>query len=158
MNIKTNVTIENGYYCKKIYDPINSVTKIIPLGKAATVEEILENIEDDSVEVNLSFEYQNRTKLCTIARDTLFDRSGLKLLAGKGVDVTSATYDSFVDSIRLQEEGREEAGAPVTSIYEKVGWIYLPAEYTNDDKVSRWALCYRGGKPHCVRYVFYCFR
>lgn len=146
MNIKTNVAIENGYYCKKIYDPINGVTKIIPLGKAATVEEILENIEDDSVEVNLSFEYQNRTKLCTIARDTLFDRSGLKLLAGKGVDVTSATYDSFVDSIRLQEKGREEAGAPVTSIYEKVGWIYLPAEYTNDDKVSRWALCYRGGK------------
>ena len=146
MKINTSTVLKDGYYCKKTYDHATGTTKITPLGKAAIVKEILENIEDDSVEVRLSFEYQNRTKLCAISRETLFDRSGLKLLAGKGVDVTPTTYDCFVDSIRLQEEGREEAGVPVTSIYEKVGWIYLPAEYTNDDKVSRWALCYRGGK------------
>jgi hypothetical protein len=124
MSIDTNVQIQGGYYGIVVGTGKKQYYK--RLGKLAVLEEILESIENDEIYFRLRCDYFGRTKVAYIEHgDTIEPKLG-KELSNLGFDITKATFDAFVDSIRLQEEDLDAAGTIPTSVYSSLGWIELP--------------------------------
>lgn len=146
MAIHTNADIDNGFYGKWIADKKNKTTSFVPLGKAVTVDEIIEHLESQQTQLKLSFEHRDlSTKRVVVDRKELGDNSIIVTLAGVGADVTKKNADVFVDSLRLQEEEIEASGQGLTRVYDRLGWINLPS-YDASGKANGSSLHYRAHK------------
>lgn len=143
MSIDTNVRIQGGYYGVMVGTSKKQYYK--KLGKLAVLEEILESIETDDIFLKLSCDYFGRTKIAYIEHgDTIEPKLG-KELSNLGFDITKATFDAFVDSIRIQEEAHEASGTIPIAVYSSLGWVEMPFEDPNTGKIVYQA-CYRGRK------------
>lgn len=112
------------------------------LGKLPVLEEALESIEDDSVRLKLSSPYFGRAKVAYISHGEMLDLKLATKLGNLGFDVTKATFDRFVDAIRLQEEVLEQSGTNPTVTYASLGWIRIGFEDTSTGAII-FKLCYR---------------
>jgi len=78
------------------------------------------------------------------------DPKTIKALADIGYDVTTATFSSFVDSLRIQLEAFDQQGYAPTPVYSFLGW--LPPSNEDDG-----ALHYRAstliGSPQDAKYI-----
>lgn len=146
MAIHTSADIDNGFYGKWVADKKNKTTSFFPLGKAVTVDEIIEHLESQQTQLKLSFEHRDLSiKRVVVDRKELGDNSIIVTLAGVGADVTKKNADIFVDSLRLQEEEIEANGQGLTRVYDRLGWINLPS-YDASGNPNGSSLCYRAHK------------
>lgn len=137
MSFDTNADLQGGYY-GIWYEPKKGQKKFKRLGKAVTLEEAFEDIEDDSVTLKLSCEYLGRTKYLYIPHEELTDYSLLKNLSKIGADVARKDFDVLVDTIRIQEGWMDNNNTHPTPSYGHLGWIKIP-----DNNPSGYLLCYR---------------
>ena len=138
--IKSKVAIHNGEY--GILVPTQRGTKFYPRGKAPSLEEVLENLEDETVHFKLSTPYCGKRKIAYIEHSALADADSIKKLSSLGFDFTKETYKDFTEAIRLLEEQFEVNGGQPTSAYRSLGWI----EHTETDPATgkeEEKLCFR---------------
>lgn len=140
MAFKTSADIQNGEYGRWEYDPNAKTSKFVSLGKAATIESITENIETGQVRLRLRFDYLGEKKYHEISRKSMSDPSLLQELIDLGADVTKKHFNTFVDTLRLQELDIEATGQGSSKVYEHLGWKTVPV-VTPAGVVRK--LCYR---------------
>lgn len=149
MSFDTCTSIINGYYGEEKIKK-DGTTYFKKHGKAVTLDEIIESIEDDRVHLKLSSDYLGRKKVCYIERGELLEVKTAKKLVDIGCDVTRNHFDSFVDSIRLQEDEMDENNTYPTPGYQHLGWIQLP----DDNGVSLYYRAHRLiGYAHAPKYI-----
>lgn len=117
-----NVNIKNGSYGYDIYDKDGFYKGFDPKGKAVTLDEICYNIENGDVVWRISFEYLGEIRRYEFPRGNISDKKFVAQLQGKGADITSKTFDCFVDSMRLQEDKI----TAYQGTFARLGWIKLP--------------------------------
>lgn len=146
----TNVGFCGGYFGKTDYTP--NGPKFRKLGRKAKLENILEVIDDgaENVFLKLSTEFLGKKKYAYILEGQFMEPKTIKSLANIGFDVTTATFNAFVDSIRIQIEEFDAQSYGPTPAYSYLGWVHPSDE--NDD-----VLYYRTstlvGYPHDAKYV-----
>ncbi len=154
MSFETNATIFGDSYGTTKYDKETKTNKFTRLGKAVFVEEIQESIESSKVKLKLCYDY-NGLKYATLPRSILVDKTKVTELADDGIDVTLKHFNTFVDTIRLQEQELLQSGSNIVDTYENLGWIELP-DYDNDGNLKGLELCYRSHEligNHFAKYV-----
>lgn len=117
-----NTDIRNGFYGTVHYDTDGNETYFEEKGKLVSLDEICCNIENGNVTWRISFEYLGEKRHYEIPRSNISDKKFAAFLQGKGADITSKSFDCFVDSMLLQE-------ANMTihrNVFEHLGWIKLP--------------------------------
>lgn len=138
MAINTKVTFQGGYFGTIEKSKYGQYFKSI--GRKATLEEILESVEDDTVYFKLSCIYLGRKKTLYIERGQITEPKLAKSIADIGCDITSQHFNSFVDSLRLQEEEMDLNNLAPTPAYASLGWIQLA------DEDGNMSLYYRSGR------------
>ena len=136
-----NVNIKNGCYGYDVYDVGGKFKRFDRKGKAVTLDEICVNIENKKSIWRVSFEYLGKVEHYEFPRGNISDKKFVTELQNVGADITTQTFNCFVDSMRWQE-------SLVTSkrnIFDHVGWIKLPIN-------GKTEYCYRcmkllGGLP-----------
>lgn len=139
MSITTKAGIQNGYYGCWKHDRKSNGVIFEPLGKAVELDTVTTNIEDGEIQLTLSSYCMGERKTVTVSRAEMADYTLLKSLSKIGLDVTKQYFDVFVDSIRIQEEYMEANQILATRVYNRLGWIYVPAA----DGSGRMQLHYR---------------
>lgn len=119
--IKSNVAINNGEYGVLLFS--QKGPKFLPHGKAPTLDEVLENIEDETIHFKLSTPYCGKRKIAYIEHSALADNDSVKKLSSLGFDFTKETYKEFAEAVRLLEEQFEVNGGRPTLAYRSLGWI-----------------------------------
>lgn len=142
MYFETNATIFGNKYGISKYDRETKSNVFVPLGTAAFIEEIQESIETEEVSLKLSFEYFKNSKTVTIPRALLVNKTKIEELAKLGIDITLKNFNTFVDTIRIQECDARKANNDIIYTYDNLGWIQIP-NYDNDGNVESMSLCYR---------------
>lgn len=140
MSLYSPTKILGSYYSVQVDTPNGTVLR--KLGKLPMLQEVLESIEDDTVRLKLSSPYFGRAKVAYISHGEMLDLKLATKLGNLGFDVTKATFDRFVDAIRLQEEALEQSGSNPTVTYACLGWIRIPFEDTSTGTII-FKLCYR---------------
>ncbi|MBQ3054803.1 MAG: DUF927 domain-containing protein [Oscillospiraceae bacterium] len=138
--ISTNATIQSGYYGTHKQDKKTAVWHFKPLGKAIFLEEMQENIENETIDYLLSFEYFLDKKYVKIDGKDL----GNPVLADKLNDAGAnvGTHNQvLVDSIRLQIDDAYNNGPGAIRVYEHLGWIDMPVK--NGSEIVGTTPCYR---------------
>ncbi len=116
-----NVDIRNGAYGVIAYDADGNETGFHKKGKAVTLDEICQDLENGDITWLVSFSYQKKRERYAWPRSQISDKKLAAELQSKGADVTAKTFNCFVDSMRLQEAQT----AVCHSTYKHVGWIKL---------------------------------
>lgn len=129
MAINTKVTFQGGYFGTIEESKYGQYFKSI--GRKVTLEEILESVEDDTVYFKLSCIYLGRKKTQYIERGQITEPKLAKSIADIGCDITAQHFNSFVDSLRLQEEDMDLNNIAPTPSYASLGWIELVDENEN---------------------------
>ncbi len=132
---KRNIGFEDGWYGR--YKKTKDGYIFIPYGKGVELVELCEDIQTDKVYLRLECNYLGKIKTVYIERGELTLPSTAESLANMGFDVTKRDFDTFVDSILVQEDDLDEQGIAPTPVYTNLGWIEL-----KDDKGNK-MLCYR---------------
>lgn len=117
-----NVNIRNGCYGYDTFKKDGTLKKFEAKGKAITLDEIYYSIEDGNTVWRISFEYLGEPRHYEFPRCNISDKKFVAKLQGFGADITTRTFDYFVDSMRLQE-------SRITShrgTFQHLGWIKLP--------------------------------
>ena len=122
MSFKTSSGIVNGEYGKWEYNRKNNTSYFVPMGKAATIEAITDDIETGAVTLTLSFDFMGRKKYIQTSHKILSDPTLLNELSDVGVDIPKTTFSIFVDTLRLQELDMELNGIAADRVYSKLGW------------------------------------
>lgn len=150
MSITTNIGIEGAYYGK--YTPTKEGYIFSKLGRKATLENIYEVIDDgdENVFLKLSTDFLGKRKYAYILEGHFMEPKTVKSLANIGFDVTTATFNAFVDSIRIQLEAIDEQGYGPTPAYEFLGWTHPPDE---DEKVLYYRAAKLIGYPQDAKYI-----
>lgn len=117
-----NIALRNNTYGVILYDSDGNETAYVSKGKEITLEEICISIEDGEVVWRVSFEYAGKRRRFTMPRNNISEKKCAAFLQGKGADITSKTFNFFVDSMRLQEHNLTN----IVNVYRKLGWIKLP--------------------------------
>jgi len=127
----TNVGFCGGYYGKTDYT--SNGPKFKKLGREARLENVFEVIDDgeEKVFLKLSTDFLGKRKYAYILRGQFMEPKTVKSLADIGFDVTTATFNAFVDSIRIQIEEFDAQGHAPTPAYENLGWVHPPDEDVN---------------------------
>ena len=142
MYFETNAAIVGNNYGITKYDRETKTNVFVSLGTAAFIEEIQESIETEDISLKLSFTYHKSHKRLTLSRAILVNKNEISKLAEKGIDVTLKNFNTFVDTIRIQERDIRKANQDIIYTYENLGWIQIP-NYDNDGNVESMDLCYR---------------
>ena len=117
-----NVNFQNGCYGYDIFNKYGKCIGFKEAGKEVVLDEICESIENGEVIWKVSFNYLGRTKRFEFERKNIAKKDFVALLNAQGADVTSRTFNCFIDSMRLQEDQITCA----TDTYNRTGWIKLP--------------------------------
>lgn len=149
MNFVSNSGIEDGMYgtykSKKNKDTGETESVFVPLGNAVYVNEVYENIENNSISLFVSFNYMGRKRKKVVPRVDFFCKNKVEALAEVGMDITPHNLNVFLDTIRRQEQTLNKNKVQPKLLYENLGWIYLPI-YNNDGMVKGYKPCYRANK------------
>lgn len=151
MGITTAVSFKDGYYGKYVFTP-SGRQKFVKQGREAILENVYEAIDGDKEDVylKLSTDFLGKEKIAYIIAGQFMDPKTIKALADIGYDVTTATFSSFVDSLRIQLEAFDQQGYAPTPVYSFLGW--LPPSNEDDG-----ALYYRAstliGSPQDAKYI-----
>lgn len=127
-----NVNLKNGSFGHDVYNKDGVLIGFSPKGKEVKLDEISYNIENGDTIWHISFEYLGEIRHYEFPRCNISDKKFVAFLQGKGADITSKTFDCFVDSMRFQE-------SHITSyrgIFDRLGWIKLPVN-------GKMEYCYR---------------
>lgn len=120
---ETNVKIQGEYYGVSTYDKEKEAYVFHKVGKLVKLKDIETNIESGENFLLLSWVYQGKTKIVRLERQKVFDQKQIGELTGKGADIPSSKYNTFLDSIRIQEHIREKNNKKAKAIYSHLGWI-----------------------------------
>lgn len=154
MSIKTTAAIHGNNYGTTKYNKETKTYDFTSLGKAAFVEEIQESIENSNIKLKLSYDY-NGIKYSTFLRSVLVDKTKMAKLADQGIDVTTKHFNTFVDTIRLQEDEMLLTRKNIVDTYESLGWIEIP-NYDGNGELIKLELCYRAHEligKHSAKYT-----
>lgn len=146
----TNVGFCGGYFGKT--DHTANGPKFRKLGRKATLENLYEVIDegDENVFLKLSTDFLGKRKYAYILEGQFMEPKAVKSLANIGFDVTTATFNAFVDSIRIQIEDFDAQGYGPTLAYSYLGWVH-PADESDDVLYYRAATLI--GCPHDAKYI-----
>ncbi len=146
----TNVGFCGGYYGKTDYTP--NGPKFRKLGREATLNNIYEVIDDgeENVFLKLSTDFLGKRKYAYILEGQFMEPRTVKALANIGFDVTTATFNAFVDSIRIQIEHFDAQGYAPTLAFDYLGWIHPPDE---DEGVLYYRAATLIGYPQAAKYI-----
>lgn len=117
-----DANILNGCYGYDKFDDDGSWKGFVPKGKAITLDEIRHSIENGDTIWRVSFDCVAGIKKYDFPRDFILDKKYVVDLTRKGADITTKTFNCFVDSMRLQEA----QATNYRNVFEHVGWIKLP--------------------------------
>ncbi len=123
----------------------NQSATFTPLGSAVFVESITSCIENNDIQLLLSFDYGGETRYLTINRGELGDLKLIQKLASKGADITKRHFDIFVDTLRQQEYEIFQSGKLVKYVFFNLGWINVPI-WNDEGQISSHQLCYRANR------------
>ena len=140
--ITTKAAIKNGYYGSLTKDQTTGGWTFLPLGKAITLNEVQENIENRSVDYILSFEFFLDRKYVKVDGKDISNNSLLDKLNDAGGNLGKKNFDIIADTIRVQLDEMQEKGPGVINTYEHLGWIHLPIKDTEGNIIAD-KLCYR---------------
>lgn len=141
MAFSTNAAIVNDEYGINEYDSNSKSYKFKPLGQAVFIESITRDIETNAVRLSLRWTYQGETIRHELPRKAISDPSLLQELAEVGADVTKKHFNTFVDTLRLQEVDIASTGVGCNKVYTHLGWKTIPTVDMYGMPVN--ALCYR---------------
>ena len=113
-----NVSIQNGAYGREVYDKDGNYLGFDPKGKEVRLEAIERNIENDKVVWKVSFEFLGKRRRFSFPRGNISDKKFATFLQERGADITSTSFNCFVDSMRYQED-------QITSyqnVFHHLGW------------------------------------
>ena len=146
----TNIGFCGGYFGKTDYTP--NGPKFRKLGRKATLENIYEVIDDgeEKVYLKLSTDFMGKRKYAYILVGQFMEAKTIRSLSNVGFDVTSATFNAFVDSIRIQIEDFDAQGYGPTPAYEYLGWVHPPDE---DEEVLYYRAATLIGYPQDAKYI-----
>lgn len=116
-----DANIQNGSYGYNIYNKDGLLSGFDEKGKAITLDEIYYSIENGSVIWRISFEYLGEIRHYEFPRCNISDKKFVAKLQGNGADITTKTFDCFVDSMRFQENQI----TTYRGTFEHLGWIKL---------------------------------
>lgn len=150
MSISTTVGFCGNYYGRTEYTA--NGPKFKSLGRKATLENVYEIIDDgdENVYLKLSTDFMGKRKYAYILAGQFMEPKTVKSLANIGFDVTTATFNAFVDSIRIQIENLDAQGYAPTPAYEYLGWVHPSDE---DDNVLYYRASTLIGYPQDTKYV-----
>ena len=140
--ISTKAAIKNGYYGSLTKDQTTGGWTFLPLGKAITLNEVQENIENKSVDYILSFEFFLDRKYVKVDGKDISSTTLLDKLNDAGANVAKKNFDIIVDTIRLQLDEMQEKGPGIINTYNHLGWIRLPIKDAEGNIIAD-KLCYR---------------
>jgi len=120
----TNVGIQNGFYGTYSFDK-NGKQVFKAFGKEITLKEVKRNVDTGEVFLVLEFEYMVKTEKTEVSREMLYNVSLAGMLASRSADISKATFDVAIDSIRIQEGWLDDMGVGCTNVFEKLGWTKL---------------------------------
>lgn len=138
---KTNAKIQNGMYGINEYSEKKQKMVFKPLGKAVYIESITRDIETNTVKFILSWDYLGEKIYFEFTRRSISDHSLLQDLIEAGADVTKKNFNTFVDTLRLQELDIEASGAGSQKVYSHLGWKTVLVPKANGGTAKK--LCYR---------------
>ena len=146
----TNAGFCGGYFGKTEYTA--NGPKFRKLGRKAKLENILEVIDDgeEKVYLKLSTDFMGKSKYAYILTGQFMEAKTVKSLSNIGFDVTSATFNTFVDSIRIQIEDFDAQGYAPTPAYGFLGWVHPPDE---DEGVLYYRAATLIGYPQDAKYI-----
>ena len=146
----TNVGFCGGYFGRTDCTP--NGPKFRKLGRKVTLENIYEVIDDgeEKVYLKLSTEFLGKRKYAYIPEGQFMEPRTVKSLANIGFDVTTATFNAFVDSIRIQIEHFDAQGYAPTLAFDYLGWIHPPDE---DEGVLYYRAATLIGYPQAAKYI-----
>lgn len=146
----TNIGFCGGYFGKIDYTP--NGPKFRKLGRKATLENIYEVIDDgeEKVYLKLSTDFMGKRKYAYILVGQFMEAKTIRSLSNVGFDVTSANFNAFVDSIRIQIEDFDAQGYGPTPAYEYLGWVHPPDE---DEEVLYYRAATLIGYPQDAKYI-----
>lgn len=119
-----NVSIENGYYGTYTLDK-NKKRIFTKVGKAITIDDIHRNLDENIFTLLLSFDYLGNTQTVSVSRDVYTEPKLISTLSSAGADISKKTYDTAIDSLRLQEQWLEASGFYPTAEFKNLGWLKL---------------------------------
>lgn len=143
MPIDTNATIMLGYYGCKVYNQSTQTYDFKALGKAVYLSALTENIDNGDVACVLNFDHFGKNKTVLIPHEELVDYSLLTKLSAKGAQVSKKNFNTFVDSLIIQEEELEQKGNLPEKVYQNLGWCSIP-DPNSDDEEPKFLRHYRG--------------
>ncbi|MBQ7378813.1 MAG: DUF927 domain-containing protein [Clostridia bacterium] len=117
-----NANIMNGRYGYDKFDDDGNWTGFTPKGKAITLDEIRTSIENGDTMWRVSFDYLGGIRRYDFPREFILDKKHVAELTRKGADITTKTFNCFVDSMRQQEDQTTS----YRNVFENLGWIKLP--------------------------------
>lgn len=146
----TNMGFCGGYFGKTEYTA--NGPKFRKLGRKAKLENILEVIDDgtENIFLKLSTVFLGKRKYAYILEGQFMEPKTVKSLANIGFDVTTATFNAFVDSLRIQIEDFDAQGYGPTPAYEYLGWVHPPDE---DEEVLYYRAATLIGYPQDAKYI-----
>ena len=143
MPIDTNATIMLGYYGCKVYNPSTKTYDFKALGKAVYLDALTENIDTGDVSCVLYFDHFGKSKTVLIPHEELVDYSLLTKLSAKGAQVSKKNFNTFVDTLLIQEEELEKNGQLPEKVYTNLGWSAIP-DPDSDTENPKFLHHYRG--------------
>ena len=130
-----NVDIRNGYYGVVKYDTDGNEIGFSKKGKEVRLDTVCQSLENGAVTWEISFKYMGNRKPFSFERCKIAEKKLISELQGQGADVTSKTFNCFIDSMRLQES----QVVKYKSTFNNLGWIQVPVNGTLE-------YCYRCSK------------
>ena len=120
-----NVEIRNGCYGVVHYDTDGNETHFEEKGKEVKLDKVKLSIETGDVTWLVSFDCYGERKNYEFLRNNIAEKKLASALQSKGADITSKSFNSFVDSMRLQEDNIQN----VEKTYQRLGWIRIKTKH-----------------------------
>ena len=113
-----NVSIQNGEYGREVYDKDGNYIGFDPKGKEIRLDAIERNIENEKVVWRVSFEFLGKRRRFSFPRGNISDKKFAAFLQDRGADITSTSFNCYVDSMRWQESQISS----YQNVFHHLGW------------------------------------